>query len=122
MLVTRRGGRSRRVRRALQAAQAMSAYSGWEPKEFDDAAVVAEAPAARAPAAAGPTPARARGPGRGEAAAPADGAVMGGDSSQASFVYDAASGARPSCDPLALRGARQAAVPTCISVQATCHA
>ncbi len=113
--------RPRRVRRALQAAQAMSAYSGWEPKEFDDAAVVAEPPAAsaRAPAAAGPISAGARGPGRGDVAAPADGAVMGGDSSQASFVYDAASGARPSCDPLVLRGARQAAAMMCISLQGT---
>jgi len=113
--------RPRRVRRALQAAQAMSAYSGWEPKEFDDAAVVAEPPAAsaRAAAAAGPISAGARGLGRGDAAAPADGAVMGGDSSQASFVYDAASGARPSCDPLVLRGARQAAAMVCISLQGT---
>lgn len=93
---------SQRTPAASQAAQAMSAYSSWEPKEFDDAEAEAAAKAAAAqaedpaPPGTGPdaAPPDAYDPFSGAAAAPADGAAMGGDSSQAGFVYDAASGAR----------------------------
>ena len=93
---------SQRTPAASQAAQAMSAYSSWEPKEFDDVEAEAAAKAAAAqvedpaPPGTGPdsAPPDAYDPFTGAAAAPADGAAMGGDSSQAGFVYDAASGAR----------------------------
>ena len=85
----------------------MSAYSGWEPKEFDDAAE--PAPPGDAPSAREADPDPAAGSGRPAPAAPdaydpfagadgvppADGAAMGGESAQAGFVYDAASGWLP---------------------------
>ncbi|KAK9819581.1 hypothetical protein WJX81_006628 [Elliptochloris bilobata] len=82
---------------ALDAAQAMSAYSAWEPKEFDGAEPEPAAPG-EVPQEANPNPASA--PAASEsydpfaraAGAPTDGAAMGGESAQAGFVYDAASG------------------------------
>ena len=86
----------------------MSAYTGWEPKEFDDAEAE-PVPPGDAPAAleANPNPLAGSGyptpaapdvydPFAGaDGAPPADGAAMGGESAQAGFVYDTASGRLP---------------------------